>query len=159
MIGIESSSPSTTGDKLRQTRLGDVDGFVAIGELDGIWRASAIREQCPRLGEILDTTSIRTSKPKSDYCRLTWNAPSWAVARSTLSWDKSPATKTSRYTLRWLCSEMRGIRGRGSFVARTREKVSISMIRPNRKGNMGATSARRMKNAINRDHGRLLEEC
>ena len=34
----------------------------------------------------------------------------------------------------------------------------MSMMRPNRKGSRGARAARRMKNAMNRDHGRLLQK-
>ena len=71
MIGIESSSPGTARDELRQTRLGEVDSFVAISELGGVWRTFTIREQCPRLGKVLDTVLIRTGKLESVYCQLT----------------------------------------------------------------------------------------
>ena len=41
-------------------------------------------------------------------------------------------------------------------AARTRTKISISMMRPNRKGNRGPRMARATKNPRNRDHGRVL---
>jgi len=44
-------------------------------------------------------------------------------------------------------------------VTRTRTKVSILMMRPNRKGKRGARMAKTAKNAKNRDHGRLLQKC
>jgi len=43
-------------------------------------------------------------------------------------------------------------------VARTRTKVLITMMRPNRKFNAGARMARMMKKAKNSDHGRLLRQ-
>ena len=68
LIGIKGPGPRTIGDELRQTRLGEVDGFVAISELDGIWRACTVREQGPRSSKVLDMMLIRTSKLKSDHC-------------------------------------------------------------------------------------------
>ena len=44
-------------------------------------------------------------------------------------------------------------------AARTRTKISISMMRPNRKGNRGPRMARTTKNPRNRDHGRVLWQC
>ena len=44
-------------------------------------------------------------------------------------------------------------------MARTRMKTLISMIRPNRKSIEEARMTRRMKNAKNRDHGFLLQQC
>jgi len=44
-------------------------------------------------------------------------------------------------------------------VARTLMKVSIAMMRPNRKGSKGPRMARTTKNTRNRDHGRLLQQC
>jgi len=43
-------------------------------------------------------------------------------------------------------------------MTRTRTKVSILMIRPNRNGIRGPRTARRTKNTTKRDHGRLLHE-
>jgi len=43
-------------------------------------------------------------------------------------------------------------------MTRTRTEVSITMIRPNRKGSMGPKMARTINNAKNKDHGRLLQE-
>ena len=43
-------------------------------------------------------------------------------------------------------------------MARTLMKASITMMRPNRKGNTGARIARTMKNPKKRDHGRLLQQ-
>lgn len=100
MVGIESPGPRTARDELWQTRLGEVDGFVAVNELGRVWRTSAIREQGPCLGKVLGTRSVGTGRLNFIYCRLTSNAPSWAVARSTSSRDRSPAIKTSRYTVR-----------------------------------------------------------
>ena len=44
-------------------------------------------------------------------------------------------------------------------MTRTWTKVSILMMRPSRKGNRGARIAKAVKNAKNRDHGRLLQKC
>jgi len=44
-------------------------------------------------------------------------------------------------------------------VAHTLMKVSIAMMRPNRKGNRGARMAMSMKNPKNIDHGWLLRRC
>jgi len=44
-------------------------------------------------------------------------------------------------------------------VARTLTKVLISMMRPNRKGNVGHRMAITTKYPKNRDHGRLLQQC
>ena len=44
-------------------------------------------------------------------------------------------------------------------MARTAVNVLISMIRPNTKGNRGPRTARTTKNAKNKDHGRLLQQC
>ena len=44
-------------------------------------------------------------------------------------------------------------------MARTRMKTLMSTMRPNRKPNEGARMARTVKNAKNRDHGFLLQEC
>jgi len=41
-------------------------------------------------------------------------------------------------------------------VTRTRTKISINMMRPNMKGNMGPRMARITKKHMNNDHGRLL---
>jgi len=38
-------------------------------------------------------------------------------------------------------------------------KVSIPMMRPNKKGNRGAKVARMMNNPKNRNHSRLLQQC
>ena len=45
------------------------------------------------------------------------------------------------------------------MVAPTLVKVSITTMRPSRKGNRGARMARTTKNARKRDHGRLLQQC
>jgi len=37
--------------------------------------------------------------------------------------------------------------------------VLITMMRPSKKGNVGARMARTTKNPRNRDHGRLLQRC
>ena len=44
-------------------------------------------------------------------------------------------------------------------MTRTRTKVLIPMMRPNRKGSSGARRARMTKKLKNRDHGRLLRQC
>ena len=43
-------------------------------------------------------------------------------------------------------------------MTRTRTEVSITIIRPNRKGNMGPRMAIMINNPKNKDHGRLLQE-
>ena len=43
-------------------------------------------------------------------------------------------------------------------MVRTLIKVLIMMMRPNKKFKAGARIARMMKNAKNRDHGRLLQQ-
>ena len=43
-------------------------------------------------------------------------------------------------------------------MARTLMKVSILVMRPNRKGNKGARMVRMAKNPKNRDHGRPLQQ-
>ena len=49
---IESPDPRTARDKLRQTRLGEVDGIVAVNELGGIGHAPTIRERGPCIGKV-----------------------------------------------------------------------------------------------------------
>jgi len=44
-------------------------------------------------------------------------------------------------------------------VARTRTKILISMMRPNRSGSRGPRMTRTANNPKNRDHGRLLQQC
>ena len=78
------------------------------------------------------------------------------MALLTSSGDKSPAINTSWYAERWFYLEMRRVQERGGSVARTRVKVSMIMIRPNRKGSIGPRIDKTVKSKINRDHGRLL---
>ena len=54
---IESPSPRTTRDELGHSRLGEVDSVVAVSELGGVRRSSAIWKQGPRFGKVLVTVS------------------------------------------------------------------------------------------------------
>ena len=62
LIGIESPGARTARDELGQTRLGEVDGVVAVNEHGSVRRASAIRDQGPchgkGLGIVLELTKI-----------------------------------------------------------------------------------------------------
>ena len=44
-------------------------------------------------------------------------------------------------------------------MGRTQVKVSMIMIRPNKKGSIGPRIDRAEKNTMNKGHGRLLQEC
>ena len=54
---------------------------------------------------------------------------------------------------------MRRVQERGGSAAHTRVKVSMIMIRPNRKGSIGPRIDRTANNAMNKVHGRVLRDC
>ena len=63
LVCIKSSKPETARDELRRTWLGEIHCIVLSRELDGVWRASAIREQCPGLGKVLGCIRVKTGIP------------------------------------------------------------------------------------------------
>jgi len=130
---IENPKPIATREKLRRTRSSEVDGVVAVNELDGVRYTSGIWKH----GQTLQ----KGARPIFVLPGYVCNNQNFAVCLALV-----------------LIKDQRVQEGDKS-AARTLTKVSIVTMRPNRNGNWGARMARMTKNAKNRDHGRLLLQC